>query len=169
MKIPTTACFTGHREQHLKMSETKNREQFFALTDKLENAVIDLCLFSGYTDFMSGMALGVDTYAAETVVRLRNYGINVKLICALPCKNQSAFWNDHQKSIYNDLLCRADDVICLEERYSKGCMQRRNEYMIRNSSTLIGVWDGSPGGTASTVKLALKKGIPMIHIDPNNI
>jgi uncharacterized phage-like protein YoqJ len=45
-------------------------------------------------------------------------------------------------------------------------MQARNEWMVDNSNAMIAVWDGSPGGTANTVKYAQAKERPVLVIDP---
>ena len=41
--------------------------------------------------------------------------------------------------------------------YYNGCMQKRDLYMVDNSSLLIAVFNGDNGGTKSTIELARKK------------
>lgn len=70
------ACFTGHRPEKLKQSESVNVK---SLETAIKEAIAD-----GKRVFISGMARGVDIWAAEIVLRLRKEGANVKLICASP-------------------------------------------------------------------------------------
>lgn len=70
------ACFTGHRPEKLKQSES-------VIVKSLETAIKE-AIADGKRVFISGMARGVDIWAAEIVLRLRKEGANVKLICASP-------------------------------------------------------------------------------------
>lgn len=70
------ACFTGHRPEKLQQME---KEICKGLEQEIRKAID-----SGIYVFITGMARGVDIWAAEIVLRLRNEGQNVKLICASP-------------------------------------------------------------------------------------
>lgn len=52
----------------------------------------------------------------------------------------------------------------LEERYTDGCMLRRNRYMVEHADILMTVFDGSPGGTAATVRYAKSRGLRLITL-----
>ena len=54
-------CFTGHRPEKLSLSETE-------VKPLLEKA-IDTAIQNGYTTFITGMAPGVDIWAAEIVLK----------------------------------------------------------------------------------------------------
>ena len=45
-------------------------------------------------------------------------------------------------------------------------MQIRNRYMVDHSTYVLAVWDGTPGGTGSTVEYALRKERKVLHIAP---
>lgn len=68
------ACFTGHRPEKLMRSENAIRKN---LEKQIRQAATD-----GLNVFISGMARGVDIWAAQIVLKLRNEGTDVKLICA---------------------------------------------------------------------------------------
>ena len=57
------------------------------------------------------------------------------------------------------LLAACDQLEVLEDHYSPGCMLRRNREMLRRAQLLISVFDGTPSGTAATVRLAEELGI----------
>lgn len=47
-------------------------------------AAIDQAIAEGYTTFISGMAKGVDIWAAEIVLDRRAQNPDIKLVCAVP-------------------------------------------------------------------------------------
>ena len=59
-------CFTGHRPEKLNKSEV----EIVALLEREIRAAIT----DGFQTFISGMARGVDIWAAEVVLRLRDNG-----------------------------------------------------------------------------------------------
>ena len=60
-------CFTGHRPEKIGIPE----ETVIALLDK----AISEAIRSGYSTFISGMARGVDIWAAEIVFKYRDAGL----------------------------------------------------------------------------------------------
>ena len=70
-----SVCFTGHRKIPA--------EQLNYITLNLKTLVIKL-INDGFTDFYAGGALGFDALAAQTVLMLREYYPNIKLILVLP-------------------------------------------------------------------------------------
>ena len=69
-------CFTGHRPEKLKRSEEE-------IKNGLEEAILK-AIHDGYTTFITGMARGVDIWAGQIVLRLRQSNPNLRLIAALP-------------------------------------------------------------------------------------
>ena len=69
-------AFTGHRPEKLDMQEESD-EKCVMLKFKLR-AEIEYAISEGYTAFISGMARGIDTWAAEAVIEysLKNNGNN---------------------------------------------------------------------------------------------
>jgi uncharacterized phage-like protein YoqJ len=51
--------------------------------------------------------------------------------------------------------------------YASYKMQRRNEMMTDSVDKMVGVWDGTSGGTANCVRYIKKVGKPFIHLDLN--
>lgn len=164
-----TVCFTGHRPSKLKGYEVKDNE---ALIRELKDVIVDYIENKGVTTFISGMALGIDTWGARIVLALResNYP-HIKLISAIPFKNQWEAWKN-QKAIdeWHFIYNQADEVYFVsEESYTAWCLQKRNEWMVDNSNMIISVWDGTSGGTANCIKYAKKSNINILNIDPNTL
>ena len=159
-----TCCFTGHRPQKLGYGE--NSIQCDGLKSKLEELIIKLIEKEGVTHFISGVALGVDTYAANIVLNLKAQYPGVTLECAIPCETQAAKWNKRDRDIYYDLLSGCDNKTLLQQNYTSDCMQKRNEYMVDNSDYVIAVWNGKPSGTGNTVKYAMQNNKKLVLINP---
>lgn len=163
-----TCCFTGHRPKKLPFKIEHDDEQFQKLKSVLSTEILRLIAQEKVTHFISGMAIGVDTICAEIILNLKSeYGITLE--CAIPCRNQNAKWNELQKATYEQILRQADIITYLQDDYSRGCMQKRNKYMVDKSLYIIAVWNGKKSGTKNTVTYAQKKNRKIKIIDPNDI
>lgn len=67
------------------------------------------------------------------------------------------------------MLDSADESIVFYDHYVRGCMQKRNRYMLENAMHMIAVFNGSPGGTQTTIEYAKRKGLNIIILDPNKM
>jgi len=166
-KSMKTACFTGHRPNKLNgYNPADNKELLW----KLHEAIVDHIENKGVSVFITGMALGIDTWAAKIVLKLKEKYPDIHLVAAVPCKAQDSKWIDSAKKEYNKILDKCDDVYYVSnEPYTMSCMQDRNEYMVDNSEYIIAVWDGTNGGTGNCVKYAKKKEKQITYIDPQKL
>lgn len=150
-----TCFFTGHRiirSEHLP-----------ALPDRLRDIITRLSA-EGITDFITGGALGFDTLSARAILEAKKSIPNIRLILALPCKNQTRGWNKRSIEEYNRILSQADEAIYVSEEYFNGCLHLRNRFMADNSSHCIFYLTSMRGGTAYTVRYALEKNLEMHNI-----
>ncbi len=162
----TTACFTGHRSQKLpwRFDETDKRCLKMKETLRFE---IEKAMQKGYKTFLCGMALGFDMICAETVLELKSEYSDVKLIGALPCREQDVKWSKKDKMRYRSLLNRLDCVRCIYDKFiGVECMLERNRYMVNNSSLIIALFNGTAGGTKFTIDYARKQGLEIVVIKP---
>ncbi len=160
-----TCCCTGHRPKGFPykygIDKQKHQAYLHTLEQKIKLAVTEY----GITNFISGMALGVDMDFAETVLKLRN-NYPIILECAIPCQNQTLKWSEADKLRYNSLLARADSVNLISERYTPECMLKRNRYMVDKSELIIAVFNGiEKGGTWYTINYAKSKNKTIELID----
>ncbi len=141
----TTCAFSGHRILPKNFN-----------TKEVEDAVQKL-IDSGYNTFLVGMAMGFDMLCFEVVEKLRKTN-DIKLYACVPCLNQDNYYSAKDKIRYHKMLDQADEVILLDDNnYYKGCMQKRNMFMVDNSSVLITYLATNHGGTYSTVKYAIEQ------------
>jgi len=163
----SSCCFTGHRPQKLPWGFDESDARCIALKEKLYKA-IRFAVHKGKKRFYTGMAMGTDIWCAEIVNELKAElsDEGIELIAVIPHKGQQARFPDEWKVRYNAVLQNADERIVLQEHYTQGCMQRRNRYMVRNSSMLIAVFSGDAGGTKDTFDYAVSNGLSIIWIEP---
>jgi len=151
-----SCCFTGHRPNKLKGYNAKDNKE---LLWRLHEVIVEHIEKHHVTTFVSGMALGIDQWAAKIVLKLKETKYpNLKLVCAIPHKNHSSKWNDFSKREWEDITNKADRVVYTsEEEYKPYLMQIRNQWMVDNTDYIIAVWDGTEGGTGNCVAYAKKK------------
>ena len=150
-------CFTGHRPEKLSISE---REVKIALQKEIRLAIAD-----GINVFITGMAPGVDIWAAEIVLKLREQEeLPLKLIAASPHPGFENRWSIDWQKRYAVIMSKSDFIKEVSTRYSSGCYQIRNEWMVDHSARVIAVWNGSPSGTKNTIMYAKRKVVPVINV-----
>ena len=113
------------------------------------------------------MALATDTWAAITVLTLREKNPLVKLHCVLPCEGQESTWPATAQIRYRYILSRADTVEYVSHTYHQKCMLDRDRRLVDCASILLAVYNGERrGGTAATVRFARKADREIIIIHP---
>lgn len=148
--------FTGHRPE--KMATTEN-QAIKELEVAIRQAIDD-----GFSVFISGMAPGVDIWAAEIVLRLRDKeNLPIKLIAANPHPNFIARWPEWKKR-YITVMEAADLTRDICDGYKRGVYQIRNEWMVDHSARVVAIWNGKPSGTKNTVEYANRKNVPVVNV-----
>ena len=125
---------------------------------------IHTAIADGFSVFISGMARGVDLWAAEIVLDLRDAGEPLWLICASPYRGFEVRWNRKWQERYRQVMKKADLVRFICPEYSRDCFQRRNEWMVDHSARVIAAFNGQPSGTRNTVVYAAEQKVPVKNI-----
>ena len=145
--MKTKKCaFTGHRPQSLPFGFNEADDRCIALKQKLRDEIIRQIEENGVTHFITGMAIGVDMFAAEIVLGLK--------------------WSEALRDRYFDIASKCDKETLLQQRYTPDCMHKRNRYMVDQADYIIAVWNGKPSGTGKTVQYAQQQGKPVRVINP---
>ena len=165
MRREVTCCFTGHRPEKLPWGSNESDPRCVQLKERLQ-AAVEQAYADGFRHFICGMARGADFYFAEAVLRLRGERQDVTLEAAIPCEEQARRWREEERERYFRLVELCDYETMVQRHYDRACMQRRNRYMVDRSSRLIAVYDGMLGGTMYTVHYAMRAGVELVMLDP---
>ena len=150
-------CFTGHRPEKLSRDERIIKKD---LENQIYRAIAD-----GLHVFITGMARGVDIWVAEIVLKLRDTGYPVKLMCACPYDGFEQGWGKEWQEQYREILAAADLVKYISPSYNRSCFQIRNEWMVDHAARVIAVFNGEKSGTKNTIDYARKVGVPVILLN----
>lgn len=164
MNRETTCSFTGHRPEKLPWRGDESDPRCLALKERLAAAVED-AYDKGMRHFLCGMARGADFYFCDAVLELRERRSGVTLEAVIPCEEQAARWSERERERWFSLVERCDGETMLQHHYDKGCMLRRNRYLVDHSSMLIAVYDGMLGGTVYTLSYAMKRGLETVILE----
>ena len=145
-------AFSGHRILDDDFSENLLEETILSYIE------------SGYKYFLVGMAIGFDTKCFLILERLRKIYTSIKIIACIPCSEQPEYFSKKNKDLYYEMIKSADEQVLVSPSYYKGCMQKRNKFMVDNSSVLIAYLNKKTGGTYSTVKYAEKCNLQINYV-----
>lgn len=158
MNINTkTVCFTGHRRMN---------DDIELIQKQLEKTVKKL-IYHGYRIFISGGALGFDTLAGNTILKLKKKYPWIYLWVVFPFNRPFVHelnWSMADIENYKAFLMKADKISFLCPDYVSGCYYERDRFLVNNSSLCIAYQTRNQGGTAYTVNYAKEQGIPVINI-----
>lgn len=149
-----TACFTGHRTYDGSRNEELAR-------------AIKTLYAEGYRNFLCGMAIGFDIEAAEVALSLRQELAGLRVVAIIPFEGMQNRFSENDRTRFEQIIRDADESITLAPRYSTEVYAVRNNFLADNSSACITYFDGSKGGTAYTVRRALKSLLQIINLYPN--
>lgn len=162
-----SACtFTGHRPQKLYGFNESN-PRYAVLKNKLKEEIEYQITHNRVWHFITGMALGIDTFAAEIVLELQHKYPLITLEAAIPCRTQPDKWPAYAQKRWRSIVDKCDKVTVLQETYTPDCLNKRNKYMIDNSDFIIAVSNGASGGTQHAINYARKNGLDITIINPD--
>lgn len=118
----------------------------------------------GFTDFLSGGAMGFDLLAAEAVLELRPILPDIRLLMVLPCDNQDRAYPPGDKARYRTALEQADLVRYTAHTYYKGCMLARDRVLAEAADYCLCWLTRSTGGTAYTVRQCALRDVPIRNL-----
>ena len=103
----TTCAFAGHRLHKFPWKDNEADPRCMALKAVLMEQIAML-VEAGVSEYVTGGADGVDCWAAEIVLGLREKNPALKLRCVLPHEGQADRWSDSARERYYSILKRAD-------------------------------------------------------------
>lgn len=120
--------------------------------------------------------LGIEFWAAETVLALKEEYPQLKLAVFTPFFNQESRWKEETQLEYKQLLAKADhvDSITKREYESPAQLRLKNQFLIEKSDGLLIVYDESKPGSPDYYLTPAKKKQAMsdyeiVYITPEDI
>lgn len=167
MTMNQNSCaFTGHRPKSFPWKYNEDNHNCVLLKEALAAQVTTLAK-AGVTEYFTGGSDGVDCWAAEIVLTMREKNPTLKLHCILPHEGQADCWSDSARERYHSILKRADSVSYVSRKYYDGCMIDRNHRLVEAAGLLLAVFNGvRRSGTGATINYARKLRRRIIIIDP---
>lgn len=167
------ACaITGPRPTRFKFGYKENMTGCKRLKKRLRDQFA-LLYQEGVRRFYVGGALGVDMWAGEILLRLKEqpeYGeLNLQLV--LPCEGHDWKWDERSKKRMAFLRSHCTATMIVSDGMSPEDYRERNEYMVDRADVLVAVYDNDRSirsGTGMTVNYARKKKLSIILIHPDN-
>ena len=167
MSKTNTVCISGHRPKKLPWGYDESKDICKRFKIDLRGVLVKL-INDSYNRYLIGMAEGFDMICAEILLTLKKEFKHIKIIAVIPCINQNVKWSFKQRLKYRRIVKKADEVIILQKEYTENCMNKRNHYMVINSSVVLACFDGSPSGTKNTLMEANKMGHKILILNPKD-
>jgi len=166
-----SCAITGHNPQRFKF---KYNEQA-PLCRKLKSAVTEQIktLYSkGVRVFYVGCSVGVDTWAAEIIIDLKQQTdfSDMELFCAIPFSDHTEKFTAGQKKRYDNILNKCSHKEIISRHYSPVAYKRLNYFLVDKSEYLIAVYDQDKSerhGLGQMVNYAIKNNREIIYIHPD--
>ena len=159
---------TGHRPAKLPYSYNESHPDCAALKLAIARQ-LERLRRRGVTDYYTGCAEGVDTWAGECVLEMMKLDPNIRLHCVVPFRGQENRWSRARQERYRKLLTMASDIELVSGRYTDDSYHARNRTLVDRADVIVAVLDKKKkahSGTGYTVAYAQKKKTPIIMIDP---
>lgn len=161
-------AFTGHRPHRFGFANEQDpRCQAIkaSMSELLERGYNKVGLRHIYV----GGAQGVDMWAAEAVISLKQRHNDLRLFCVIPFTGYDSAWPQEERDrlLY---ISRQAKVIVLADSYHPDAYKNRNHYLIDHSDYLVAVSleKFARSGTAQTIRYAEVNEKPIIYIDPES-
>lgn len=171
--MDTKACaITGHRPNRFKWKYKENNNGCKRLKKRLRDQFM-LLYAQGVRRFYVGGALGVDMWAGDILLRLKEqpeYN-GIELIIVLPFERHDIDWDDRSRKRMDFLIRHSTETVVIGTADEPAiAYKERNYYMVDHADCLLAVYDNNcsiRSGTGMTVNYAKKKGTSIILIHPD--
>lgn len=119
----------------------------------LENQVRQL-LDDGLEWVIISGQTGVETWAAEVVIHLKNEFTNLKYAILTPFLNQDKHWNEHKQTQYQHIISHADFVTSVTKKEYEAPWQfiEKDKFNISHTDGLLVVYDDENEGSPKYIK-----------------
>ena len=158
------ACFSGYRPEKFPFPMEADCMAYINLQASITRAIGESVL-AGYTLFLSGMARGFDLVCSAILLEMKKMSSNyadIELVAVLPFAGHG--FKGRWGTIHDMILEEVDEIVTLASPRCRSAYLERNCYMVDQSSRLICYYDGELGGTAHTVRCAVRGGLEVYNL-----
>lgn len=152
---PLTIAATGHRWERMDIPRTAAAEQHL---ERLAGAFLEQLRPDRV---ISGLALGWDTAIAQAAIRL-----GIPLIAALPGRRgaQERSWSWADQGTHEWLVRQAVEQHYIDVQPMRSAYLSRDQFMVDRADAIVALWSGAASGTGTTVRMAGKRGLPVVNL-----
>lgn len=171
-KSPLSCTITGHRPTRFKFKYNEHYKLCIKIKKALTSQMQDY-YEKGVRRFWVGGAIGVDTWAAEILLEMKQQERykDIELYVATPFPDYDAKFDAKQKARCRAILKGCTGSVIVSPNYAPDAYKKRNYYMVDRADYLIAIYDNQKeirSGTGMTVHYAQKKGLTIRFIHPDN-
>ena len=116
-----TCCFIGLQPQRLPFGFQEDSKGCCDLKEALLREILYLIEGHRVRCFLTGMALGVEQWAAEAVLYAKPHYPDLRLHAILPCPTQASRWNTARRARYEAILSQCDQTTVLQDTNAPAC------------------------------------------------
>jgi uncharacterized phage-like protein YoqJ len=166
-----SCAITGHNPQRFKFKHNEEAPLCRLIKTAMADRIKEL-YSNGVKLFYAGCAVGVDTWAAEITLDLKqqtNFP-EIQLFCAIPFPESTDRFTDTQKKRYEKIIAQSNYTKTVSRHYSPVAYKRLNYFLVDNSQYLIAVYDedkSERSGLGQMVNYAIKKNLHITFIHPD--
>ncbi|MBM7645565.1 putative phage-like protein YoqJ [Scopulibacillus daqui] len=144
----SAVAVTGYKPNELGIF-TQKHPGIDVIKYTLRTNMIKLIEEKGIEWFIISGQPGVELWAGETALELKEEYPQVKLAVLMPFLEQEERWPEHVKTIYYDVLAQADFVEAITQRpYEHPAqLRQKNDFIIRKSDGMLIVYDEETPGS----------------------
>ena len=170
--METLSCTVfSHRPTRFKFGYKINTTSGRRLKKRLHDEFTAL-YGQGVRRFYVGGCLGVDQWAGEVLLRLKEQpGFeDIELVIAAPFPNHDAKWDDWSRNQLHFLISHCTEHLVIGKDDRPESFVARNQYMLSQADVLMAVYDNDRtvrNGVGQVVLSAEKKGLPVVFIHPD--
>ena len=153
-------CFSGHRAEKLQEFSGKHFNAFSEILKNIIHIRLVNYIDNGFNKFYVGMSTGIDLWIGEILVELKTSQYPyIEIIAVKPFLKHGSNFSISEKIIYKKIIDNSNEVVCINDAYSKRSYLMRNRYMVENSNKLYAIVYNENSGTGYTIKYAKEKNL----------
>ncbi|MBQ9120737.1 MAG: DUF1273 family protein [Clostridia bacterium] len=162
-------CVTGHRPSGFPFPREEVNPLFLHYYLKVLDDINEW-IGMGCDRFITGMAEGADVDFAIAVLDFKKDYHHIQLEAALPYPvQQPKKCSDYHRK-REQILAKCDKVHLVSDHFYRGCMDKRNRFMVDQADVVYAIWNGKKsGGTWNTIKYAQKCGKTVRYLMLNEL